>query len=585
MKSKLAILLIPLSLLMAGLSARSTAQRAWNALVRYQTPYACANPAARSATPIVEHVYLVIVDGLRYDQSRRMSFLNELRAQGADIASTAGLPSLSLPGRAVMMTGAWQEVNGQLTNFNAHRLAIETLFEVAKKKNLSTALAAGKNPQKMFVPWVDEKIEFGSGGHESAKDVAKDEVDLHRVAAATRELIRTKHPNFFVMDYTMTDEVAHDFGGASEQYAHAAQVTDEEIRSLASIIDFSNSVLVVTADHGHVDRGGHGGDEPEVLQIPWIMAGKGIRSGTVLRGRQIDVAPTVAALLGTEIPASNQGRILLDALEGDDSVKQALLENLFQQKQNFSKRYLTVVRSSAEDRVPATQAPASATGTALETALDRLDEEAQTAKQTRMALEPAARLKWVLPLCFLPVVGFVVYAQRRWISTSDLAWGFLAVIIYWSVYFGLFTAAHMAYSFTAVNIEEYLGRFFGKDMIFAVVGLTVAIALTAGLLRRRSPDRREFTTLDFSRAARLMRFSYSAAALITFSILVKVGITYWLFGLFMRWRVPNMHWGFGTYLDLLQLMIIGFVAWLAPVAAWLGVALMPRGLGAVAPPA
>lgn len=78
-----------------------------------------------------------------------------------------------------------------------------------------------------------------------------------------------------------------------------------------------------------------------------------------------------------------------------------------------------------------------------------------------------------------------------------------------------------------------------------------------------------------------MSSSYVAAAMIAFSILVKVCVEYWRYGLFVRWYVPNLHWGFGIYLDLLQLVVVGCVAWLAPLPAWVGMKLVPGSKSAL----
>lgn len=570
MRTHFRLFLIPVSLLVLAFLAQRTIRRAWEAFIHYETPYGFSNPAAHSSPAMVDHVYMLLVDGLGLDPSREMRFLNELRTRGADFSCMVGLPSLSLPGRAVLLTGAWQEVNGQLTNFNARRLPIETLFQVSKKRNLTTALAAGKNVHKMLDPFIDEKIVYpGSSMHKASQDFSRYEHDLHQAAAATRELLRTKHPNLFFFEYTITDDVAHDFRSDSEQYAAAVRQVDEEIRRLAAEIDFSNSVLVVTSDHGHVARGGHGGSEPEVLTVPLVMMGKGILPGTVALARQIDVAPTVAALLGTEIPADNQGRTLADAFEVDDAAKTLLLENLYQQKQSFTQQYLNIVNGlSGKIRTPK---PTSLSVASLETALDHLDAEADQAKQARVAQEPGARLGWVLSLMLLPGIALGWTRWKKWIKSGDLALGLLAIIIYWAVYFLLFSAAHMAYSFTAVNVEEKLGEYFGKDMIFAGVGIVISSAVVSGLFRRTSSS-----SSSSLRNWDLLRVCYVAVALVSYSLLLKISVAYWRHGLFARWYVPDMHWGFGIYLDLLQLMILGFVAWVTPLAGWLGWKMIPR---------
>jgi hypothetical protein len=75
---------------------------------------------------------------------------------------------------------------------------------------------------------------------------------------------------------------------------------------------------VITADHGHTGRGGHGGLEPEVLAVPLILAGAGVKPGaTAGDAHLIDIAPTVSALLGIPAPGHGLGRTLTEVLELD----------------------------------------------------------------------------------------------------------------------------------------------------------------------------------------------------------------------------------------------------------------------------
>ncbi|MFQ5616640.1 MAG: hypothetical protein ACE5GO_09320, partial [Anaerolineales bacterium] len=77
----------------------------------------------------------------------------------------------------------------------------------------------------------------------------------------------------------------------------------------------TRDTLFVCSDHGQIDQGGHGGQEPITLLEPFVLAGAGVRPGRYDDVNMTDVAPTLAALLGTNIPASNQGRVLTDMLE------------------------------------------------------------------------------------------------------------------------------------------------------------------------------------------------------------------------------------------------------------------------------
>jgi type I phosphodiesterase/nucleotide pyrophosphatase len=238
-----------------GLGARLLAARAWTALVGYQTPFGLRTPEARPAPPLVDHVVMVLVDGLAYHASRAMPFLNVLRAKGADLECSVGLPSLSLPGRSVLMSGAWQEVHGQTTNFNPRPLPVEHIFATAKRRGLATALAAGTAPQTLFSPYVDERVVYPRLDKNESVSLDRLSAELLWMGETTRGLLRDKHPGFFLMDYTIADEAGHGWGAASPQYARAAAAVDDEIRKLAAEIDLRRTVLIVTSDHGHTAAG------------------------------------------------------------------------------------------------------------------------------------------------------------------------------------------------------------------------------------------------------------------------------------------------------------------------------------------
>jgi Metalloenzyme superfamily len=103
--------------------------------------------------------------------------------------------------------------------------------------------------------------------------------------------------------------------GVGETYRATAGAVDRMLRAAVASLDLSTTTVIVTADHGHVAPGGHGGIEREVAHVPLILAGKGVVPGAQIRDpRLIDVAPTVAALLGVPAPGHAEGRALVEAL-------------------------------------------------------------------------------------------------------------------------------------------------------------------------------------------------------------------------------------------------------------------------------
>ena len=68
--------------------------------------------------------------------------------------------------------------------------------------------------------------------------------------------------------------------------------------------------IILTADHGGHGRS-HGTDCPEDMTIPIFFLGEGFEKGRELHGLSIkDIAPTIAAMHGAEIPEEWEGNIV-----------------------------------------------------------------------------------------------------------------------------------------------------------------------------------------------------------------------------------------------------------------------------------
>ena len=79
---------------------------------QYKSPLEGTLPEAQPSSPIVQQVVYVIVDGLRYDTSLDMPYLNYLREQGAYAVMHSKPPSYSQPSWTTLVTGAWPAING-----------------------------------------------------------------------------------------------------------------------------------------------------------------------------------------------------------------------------------------------------------------------------------------------------------------------------------------------------------------------------------------------------------------------------------------------------------------------------------------
>ncbi len=175
------------------------------------------------------------------------------------------------------------------------------------------------------------------------------EPGLRAFGAEALRLVAESPAELSVADLIVTDYAAHEFGARSEEYRRAVLRSDERLDWLVERLDLGRTTLVVTADHGHLDEGGHGGPEPEVLETPLVLAGRGVRSGIRSESRQVDVAPTIAALLGLPLPGAAQGRVLVEALDLDPALRVDLLSRQWRQ-QRAAGQGPTVLKPQRNDR-------------------------------------------------------------------------------------------------------------------------------------------------------------------------------------------------------------------------------------------
>jgi len=111
-------------------------------------------------------------------------------------------------------------------------------------------------------------------------------------------------------------------------YDADVRYVDREIGRLLARLDsrgaLDRSLLIITSDHGeefYEHRAwAHGSTFREVIDVPLIMSGPGLRGGTVIDRpvRLVDLAPTVMDLLDIERDPGFDGRSLVGLLDGGD---------------------------------------------------------------------------------------------------------------------------------------------------------------------------------------------------------------------------------------------------------------------------
>jgi phosphopentomutase len=111
-----------------------------------------------------------------------------------------------------------------------------------------------------------------------------------------------------------TDLAGHRHGWMSAPYLAALARADQALGRLVAAARPSTT-FIVTADHGGHAKDHNAGTTVD-MTIPWVIAGPGVKRGLALTTpvRVFDTAPTVAVVLGLDVPTHMDGRPVLEAL-------------------------------------------------------------------------------------------------------------------------------------------------------------------------------------------------------------------------------------------------------------------------------
>ncbi|KYN43849.1 GPI ethanolamine phosphate transferase 3 [Trachymyrmex septentrionalis] len=121
------------------------------------------------------------------------------------------------------------------------------------------------------------------------------------------------------------DHCGHKHGMQHPEMTRKLNDTNTLIKEIIASLE-KDMILFVVGDHGMTETGDHGGDSSnEVEAAMFVYSMTPLLKGFVINDgnsvNQIDLVPTLASILGTPIPFSNLGSVILDCLPIDSFEK------------------------------------------------------------------------------------------------------------------------------------------------------------------------------------------------------------------------------------------------------------------------
>jgi len=282
------------------------------------SPASTAPSSAVAARAGVRGVLLISVDGLRPDlvASGDTPAMHALMARGSySLTALTTDVAITLPSHTSMVTGVPPDVHGITWNGeppDGARLhpARPTLFELAHQAGYGTAMVAGKS--KFVALVVPGSIDRWYVPTVSATS------DTAVTDSAVRWIEAGPPPVFFV-HLPSVDLTGHAYGWGSQEQIAAIAYADRCIGRMLDALErrgrLESTVVLVTSDHGGSGKT-HGRSVPLSHDIPWILAGPGVRHGIDLTA---DGAPTIhtedtfatlCSVLGIPIPKNVTGHVV-----------------------------------------------------------------------------------------------------------------------------------------------------------------------------------------------------------------------------------------------------------------------------------
>jgi hypothetical protein len=205
------------------------------------------------------HTAFIVVDGLRRDAAESMAVTRVLAKSGQCRISDQGSFTVSRPEYALLSTGLEVDRTGSRNNDLTAPLAAESIWQVARASGLRVSGSS-------HLPWFAQLF---PGGFDRFTHLETHAANVFDEAHGALLDVNVFHPLY-------VDENAHHHGAASSEYAAAVARVDGEIAGLLARLDLAKDLVVLTADHGHRDAGGHGGAQPEIRDVLICFAGRGV---------------------------------------------------------------------------------------------------------------------------------------------------------------------------------------------------------------------------------------------------------------------------------------------------------------------
>ncbi|XP_034944555.1 GPI ethanolamine phosphate transferase 2 isoform X2 [Chelonus insularis] len=276
--------------------------------------------------PLVQKMIIMVIDALRWDFVNNSYITGSmpitsslLRNKSACLLQVkVNAPTVTMPRIKAMTTGAVSSFIDVAFNFGKAVVSSDNILLQAKNHGHKLIFYGDDTWLKLY-PNIFSRYE----GTTSFFVSDYTEVDNNVTRHISDELNKNTDWSIMILHYLGLDHIGHLYGPQSSLVKPKLQEMDRIIGQIIEKINQWNekgvsSMLIVCGDHGMKDSGGHGGSTPEETLVPLIAYGTDYSSSNLAANHdkieQIDIAATIAMMLGLPLPSSNLGSVSIDII-------------------------------------------------------------------------------------------------------------------------------------------------------------------------------------------------------------------------------------------------------------------------------
>lgn len=494
----------------------------WERVTRFSSAASQAAKPAAGPPPLANRLVLIMVDGLRPDETSLLPSLDRLRRLGAAYNLSAPGPSYQLPVSATLLTGAQPQTHGLLLPTVTQPLQADSLFTAAARVRIPSGGTGQPGLGQLLGP---------------AAGTWHDAADAPAMLEQARLLLAPVGPRLVLIQTNQLltgRREAKSADPASPSYKEVLGQLDAQLMQMFELVDLKTTAVAVVGATPTDASGAHRAGAP----VPLIMAGAGIKEGARGDAALTDVAPTAAALLGAPTPVTSQGRPLMDALQVEGRPADVITQRYLDSRKASTDAALAAlgVRQAVPDP-PATAAEAGDYDRQLTQKLN----DARIAAWKRTIPRQLPYLGGLLVVALL----YLIIAYRQPYGGALLA----GSVTYAGAFHALFFLTGGAYSSGMAGLASPSSTLVLTLGLKVVAAMILAATISGFLLSRKGFKKRSYLT------AAGMHMALSTAVLLSLPVAVMLAFVGWEFPV----ALPPLGLLIWFFLTALQVMLIGYL--------------------------